>query len=1357
MIDKEDYPESLTMKTKLSLVLASLAMAFSVGAGVAATNKDISNADAADIYSTCETYYNAKDKTGLFGAVRSVAQANRISLKGGSAYGNLWEIYKTAYIKSDGYIFDYYSNISNFRPGTDQAGNYSGEGDKYNREHSIPQSWWDSGTTYQGADAYIVVPTDGWVNNKRGNLPFGNVGSVTGTSNGGFSKWGSSKSGYGYSGTVFEPDDSVKGDFARIYYYAIVGWDNSYTWTYAEGDSCFKGTYDETNHGLTDYAIKLLSEWSKLDPVSDWERSVNTKVKAAQGNVNPFIDHPEYADVIWKDATGYTKYANDTGITSISKTSATLAEGETTTISAVSSNSGTISWVSDDEDVATVSSPTAASGANVTITGVAAGTATITAIVTIDGTQYPKTCTVTVTKVVSSLSKGSTSPTKTTYTAGESFDSTGLTITATYSDSTTSNVTSSVVWTPDPLTAGTTSVTGTFGGKTITITGLTVNAATEPEIIDSNSDLSVGDYVVLRTAAGVGVTGWNNNKDATVSETETEWKKYYVASASSSGFTLKDESANNFIATPGRDNKFVYGSAATCSTDSSGHLICNSRYLCKNGTNYRFYTSVGSYLPFFIYKVPASSTKTLSSISVATAPTKVTYTAGEYFDPTGLFITRTYSDSTSDTYAYAGHTSEFAFTPTTSTALTTSNTSATITYSGKSTSQAITVNAAKTLSSISVSTAPTKTSYYSGQTFDPTGLVIRRTYSDSTYDTYTYANHTSEFSFSPSTSTALTTSNVSVTITYGGKSTTQAITVNEVTLTSIAVSTAPSKLTYVVDECFNPTGLVITRNYSNSTSDTYTYANHTSEFSFNPSLSTGLTTQNTSVTISYGGKSTTQAITVNTSGGGGSETEESSVTINFASGGNCTSTSGSFDGVSFTTAQSSSNNPPAYNTNSSELRMYYASSGDGNALTLTPDSGYSIIGVVITASSSSYTPTVKYNVDGGSDVTGSWSSTVMTISGVSASSSFVFRNANTTSTQLRIKSIDVTLESESGSSSDPTSITATVSKKFYVGETITSSDITVKDNNNKTVSSFTFADDGYKFTYADAASGGASTSKTFTDAISGANLTCSLTVQVQRKAYAAPSTSTLEHTGSEFSSAGIGSSYATNQTATVDGITFTVDGYIYSSKLSLSSSKTSAPGKVINTTPYPGGITNVTVSGASPDIQLSTDGSTWVDLSSAQTSTNNYLYLKLFYKTTSQSSYVNITSFTVTHRAAETASNVANYVMYEDTNNQCNTKLDIAIGYLNNLTQTELNSFATKTESQDYVIYTARTRLNAWAASKGKTINYSTSGHVVMGSYVNPIINAFEAGNATTIIIIIGIIGLTALGGYIFIRKRKEI
>lgn len=68
-------------------------------------------------------------------------------------------------------------------------------------------------------------------------------------------------------------------------------------------------------------------------------------------------------------------------------------------------------------------------------------------------------------------------PNKTDYFEGDIFDPTGLTVTATYNDASTEVVTSQVTWTPSPLTAGTTSVTGSFMGQEIEITGLTVAGA----------------------------------------------------------------------------------------------------------------------------------------------------------------------------------------------------------------------------------------------------------------------------------------------------------------------------------------------------------------------------------------------------------------------------------------------------------------------------------------------------------------------------------------------------------------------------------------------------------------------------------------------------------------------------------------------------------------------------------------------------------------------------------------------------------------------------------------------------------------------------------------------------------------
>ena len=337
-----------------------------------------------------------------------------------------------------------------------------------------------------------------------------------------------------------------------------------------------------------------------------------------------------------------------------------------------------------------------------------------------------------------------------------------------------------------------------------------------------------------------------------------------------------------------------------------------------------------------------------------------------------------------------------------------------------------------------------------------------------------------------------------------------------------------------------------------------------------------------------------------------------------------------------------------------------------------------------------------------------------------------------------------------------TSITATATKTFYVGEIISFTDLSVKDNNNYFVLSFAFLNDGYQFTYSDAPSSGATASKTFTNSVSFGSLTCSLTVSVQRKAYSTPTTKTLTYTGAEFDDAGIDTSYGTGQIAFINDIEFEVDGYIYYSKLSLSNGKTSAPGKIQNVTAYPTGITNVVVTGATPDIQLSTNGSTWIDLSNATPDTVNYFYLKIFYKNTEQTSYVNITKIEVTIKEVETAQNVSNYIMYADTNNQCTSKFNVAIGYFESMDKSERSTFMT---SNDYVISTARERLQAWAAHLGKQITYSNNDYIVMDAQnylLFDIISITKENNAIFFVIVGLLTGVTSLGAFVFIKRRKQ-
>ena len=1332
-------------KTRLlSLISTTLAgLALSLGVVGVSSKNSVETQAAIDIndYTSCNTAHSNNNASGLLTALRTITSPGS-----SGSYDQLWDTYKTAYLRADGKIFDYYSNITNFRPGTDQAGSYSGEGDVYNREHSIPKSWWGGSTSNQGADPYIVVPTDGWVNSMRSNYAMGPVGSVSKHSANNFSKLGTCASGWGNNGaTVFEPDDSVKGDFARIIYYAIAKYSASSGWTSGDGSSVFSGSAS-TNFGLTNYAIKYCSAWSALDPVSDWERSVNDKVAAIQGNRNPFIDHPEYANTLWGSNSNYTVYPVESNKT---LTSITLSNKTTSFEVGDSFIKPTVTAHFDDDSTSDVTDSATFSGYNMN----SVGNYTVTASYTKGDVTKTATYSISVTASTKTLSSIAVSGQNTSFVVGDTF-SFGGTVTATYSNSTQADVTESSTFTGYDLSQTgnqTVIVSYTFQGSTKTTT-YTISVAEAP----SEVTIAVSDIPGTYSSTSFTASGYSfgcSNIGNSYTSGNMQWK-------SGQGYMYNTTPISN-IKTIKINSPTTGSFSGTIYTGSSSHPASGTSYPITGGQtvnitgNPSYFTiqagsvSGGAKSGSIIIGTSPSSPKTLSSIAVSTAPTKTTYTAGEYFDPTGLVITRNYSDSTSDTYTYANHTSEFTFSPTTSTALTTSNTSVTITYGEKSTSQAITVNAAKTLSSISVSTAPTKTTYTTGETFDPTGLVIRRNYSDSTYDTYTYSGHTSEFTFSPSTSTALTTSNVSVTITYGGKSTTQAITVNAAAKTLSSISISGQKTSFTIDESFSFGGTV-TANFSDSTSSNVTAS--ATFTGYNMSVAGNYTV---TVSYTYGGttKTATYSITVNASGGGGGgEAEDFSTTYSYSDMSNWSvSNQGSASGYILCPNTSSSYSvaliPGIFTdktiTSNVVITINSATYGSGGSPTSTTYAVYN---------SEACTAQVAATQTGTLPSSSTYTDVIYTVAlaNTSSFSDDLAIKITKPGRQIRLKSIKVEFEYETAGSSEPiTSITATPNKTFYVGETITSSDITVKGQSNQTVTDFSFTP--HTFTYAEAASGGSLTNVLLS--VSYEALNANFYAQVQRKAYASPTgSSSLEHTGSEFSTAGIGGSYATGQTATVDGITFSVDGYIYSSKLSLSSSKTSAPGKVINTTPYATGITNVTVSGASPDIQLSTDGSTWVNLGSAQTSTTNYYYLKLYYSNTSQSNYVNITSFTVTLKAGETAENVSNYIMYEDTANQCVSKLSTALDYYKNLTSSEKTTFQT---SSDYVISTARTRLEAWATSQGKQINYST-GALTNKSNILSVINGKTVNNTTLLLVII-IAGFgSAIAGFYFYKKKED-
>lgn len=241
------------------------------------------------------TYYQAAN--GRKGANLKTALHGVIGKHTTISYDGLWSCYHTTDKRADGKLWDMYSNTTNFVIGSIAQGhNYSKEGDGYNREHSMPKSWFNEGSPMK-SDLVHVVPTDGYVNNRRSNFPFGETDGGTYKSNGGFSKVGSCTTS-GYSGTVFEPNDKYKGDFARIYFYMATCYEDKIQgWS---SPMLAGNKYP----AYKDWAIKMLLRWAEEDPVDQKEIDRNNAAYKLQGNRNPFVDYPGLEQYIWGDKQG---------------------------------------------------------------------------------------------------------------------------------------------------------------------------------------------------------------------------------------------------------------------------------------------------------------------------------------------------------------------------------------------------------------------------------------------------------------------------------------------------------------------------------------------------------------------------------------------------------------------------------------------------------------------------------------------------------------------------------------------------------------------------------------------------------------------------------------------------------------------------------------------------------------------------------------------------------------------------------------------------------------------------------------------------------------------------------------------
>ena len=243
----------------------------------------------------------------------------------------------------------------------------------------------------------------------------------------------------------------------------------------------------------------------------------------------------------------------------------------------------------------------------------------------------------TVTKVIASIEVNN-NPTKTTYYIGDALSTSGLKLLVTYSDGTTETVISGFTTSGfSSSSAGTKTITVTYGGKTTTFT-VTVNTP----------------FVSLSSTS----------KSMTAGDTAT-----LTATTTPSGQTVTWTSSNTSVAT-------VSGGTITAKAAGTATITAKFTY---NGITYSKTCSVT------VTSAP-NPEPTLSSISIAAKPTKTTYEIGEALNTSGLTLKLTYSDGSTETVTSGFTTSGFD-------SATAGTKTVTVSYGGKTTSFVVNVEA----------------------------------------------------------------------------------------------------------------------------------------------------------------------------------------------------------------------------------------------------------------------------------------------------------------------------------------------------------------------------------------------------------------------------------------------------------------------------------------------------------------------------------------------------------------------------------------------------------------------------------------------------------------------------------------
>ena len=385
-----------------------------------------------------------------------------------------------------------------------------------NREHVWPKNAGNAfpAESEAGSDAHHLRPANANLNSTRSDNSFGEVPQ---TNSNIVSENGSKSYAnlcYQYNST-FYPGEGFRGATARILMYVQTRWGDKYSLRFVLGNGNNKTIGD----------IEDLLKWHIAEPPSEEEKARNEVVFGIQGNRNPFIDHPEYAEMIYchdgesyndelqavvKTYGGYLDDLVDPAVEvetiSIKASSTELIVGETAdlTLSITPSNaSKEVTWTSSNPSVATV--------VDGKITALSAGTTTITAT----SVKTPtKSATIVISVKALSAVTISGAPAKTKYEAGQTFNPAGITVTAKYSDNSTSIIPNSQVQWLDgttrqtTLSEGTTSIIAKYGNIEKTISGITVTKSTTKTLTITRDSFSGSGSYNWHTWSASGISGY---------------------------------------------------------------------------------------------------------------------------------------------------------------------------------------------------------------------------------------------------------------------------------------------------------------------------------------------------------------------------------------------------------------------------------------------------------------------------------------------------------------------------------------------------------------------------------------------------------------------------------------------------------------------------------------------------------------------------------------------------------------------------------------------------------------------------------------------------------------------------------